>query len=272
MPALNRPIIASTLACHLLEQTPPIVPIIHLGINLKKSHRRRLMQHTARVVTVSQGLIAELIRQSGLPVEHFTTIYNPVIMPEMAVQKEEIPAHPWFLDDGAPIILGCGRLTAQEGFDVLIRAFARLSKSRPCRLIVLGEGDRGKLKRLATDIGIADNISMPGWADNPFAYMSHAQLFVLSSNFEGFGLVLAEALACGCPCVSTDCVSGPSEILQGGEFGELVPVGDDRALAEAMRRTLDNPPPKEKLVARGEYFSFDRAAGAYDQLIREVLR
>ena len=156
---------------------------------------------------------------------------------------------------------------------MLIRAFACLNKVRPCRLLILGEGDsRGELERLASDLDVADNVSMPGWVDNPFAYMAHAQLFVLSSNFEGFGLVLAEALACGCPCVSTDCVSGPSEILQGGEIGELVPVGDDRALAEAMQRTLDNPPPKEKLIARGEHFSFDRAIDGYERLISEVVQ
>ena len=271
LPSLNDTIISALLARHLVKQAPPIVPIFRGPGKLKQAYRRRLMQDAARVVGVSQGMVEDIRRKSGLPAERFTTIYNPVIAPEMAALKQQSPDHPWFADSGAPIILACGRLTAQKGFDVLLRAFAHLKKMRPCRLIILGEGElRRDFERLISDLGITDSVSLPGWADNPFAYMAQAQLFVLSSNFEGLGRVLLEALACGCPCVSTNCPSGPSEILLDGEIGELTPVGDDRALAEAMQRTLDSPPPREKLIARGEYFSLERAADGYEALIREV--
>jgi len=131
----------------------------------------------------------------------------------------ESPNHPWLMEGQEPVILAAGRLSPEKGFSTLIQAFARLAAKRACRLVILGEGrQRGDLERLVNDSRLMDRVSMPGWTTNPFAYMSRAALFVLSSVREGLGLVLIEALACGCPCVSTDCPSGPREILQGGDL------------------------------------------------------
>lgn len=263
-------VLRSLLAQYLLNQAPPIVPIMHALLN-QRQYRLRLFRNAARMIIVSQGMI-EGVRNMKFPPERIITIYNPVVIPEIATLKEQKPNHPWFSDGGAPIVLGCGRLSGEKNFGLLIRAFAHLNKTNPSRLIILGEGHlRGELEQMASDLGIADSVSLPGWVENPYAYMSRSQLFVVSSNRETMSLVLVEALACGCPCVSTNCPSGPPEILLNGEIGKLVPVGDDRALAEAMQQTLDNPPPKEQLTARGEYFSLDRATDGYEKLINEVI-
>ncbi len=134
-----------------------------------------------------------------------------------------------------------GRLSAQKNFTLLIRAFAKVLENRPARLIILGEGHlREELTQLCADLDISKQVEMPGCESNPYKFMKNADLFVLSSNYEGLPNALVEALACGCPIVSTDCLSGPREILDNGKYGQLVPVGNLDALAEAMQATLIN--------------------------------
>jgi len=141
--------------------------------------------------------------------------------------------------------MGMGRLTRQKDFPTLIRAFAVVRSQSSCRLMILGEGqDRSKLKRLTEVLGIQDDVDFPGFVANPYRFLSRAKLFVLSSVWEGSPNALSEAMALGVPVVATDCPSGPREILQGGLYGPLVPMGDVDALAEAMRATLANPPDK----------------------------
>ena len=170
------------------------------------------------------------------------------------------------------MFLSVGRLVPAKDFMTLLRAFHRVSSSRPARLVILGEGpQRNRLERFVRRMGMAERTSLPGWAPNPFAYMNRASVFVVSSKYEGLSLVLIEALACGCPVVSTDCPSGPAEILCNGEIGPLVPVGDDAALAAAMEHLLDNPPNRAILRARAQHFSGEACAEHYDRLIRECL-
>ncbi len=139
-------------------------------------------------------------------------------------------------------MLGVGRLSAQKNCPLLIRAVAKVRRQRPVRLLILGEGDdRAALEALVRDLDLTDCVGLPGFVDNPFAYMRHAQLFVLSSDWEGLPTVLIEALACGCPVVSTDCPSGPLEILDGGTYGALVPMRDEDSLADAILASLENP-------------------------------
>ena len=143
----------------------------------------------------------------------------------------------------------------------------------PARLILLGDGSQRKdLTALVRRLDLEDRVSMPGWVDNPYAFMARASLFVTSSRMEGLPGVLIEALACGCPCVSTDCPSGPAEILEGGRIGRLVPIGDVEALAEAMRLTLEDPPPRTLLLKRAEYFSAENSVAMYERLIAETVR
>jgi glycosyltransferase involved in cell wall biosynthesis len=165
------------------------------------------------------------------------------------------------------VILGVGRLTPAKDFPTLLRAFARVRQVRAVRLVILGEGElRGTLEALVRDLGLEDSVSLPGFVQNPYAYMARAKLFVLSSAWEGFGSALVEAMACGLPVVSTDC-GGPSEILEGGMYGRLVPVGDPQALAEAILTALVEPPQADLLRARAEDFSVEKIADQYLEVL-----
>jgi glycosyltransferase involved in cell wall biosynthesis len=146
---------------------------------------------------------------------------------------------------------------------LLIRAFAQLRVQREVRLMILGEGNlRAELEALVRELKLEDDVALPGFVDNPFAYMRRAALFVLSSRWEGFPNVLAEAMACGTPIVSTDCPSGPAEILEDGCWGRLVPLGDVNALACAMGDTLDEPSHPD-VVTRASAFGIDQAVTGY---------
>jgi len=200
------------------------------------------------VVCVSQGVAEDTHRLTGLPMSRLPVIRNPVIDADLFEKSRQPLEHPWLKASDTPLILGAGRLTRQKDFPTLIRAFARLRAHRPCRLAILGEGpDHEALTQLIESLGLADQVLLAGHVDNPYAWMARSRLFVLSSRWEGSGNVLTEAMALGKPVVSTDCPSGPAEMLAGGLHGPLVPVGDETALAEAMARTLKNPQPAEFL-------------------------
>ena len=271
LPSLPRAKTATLLAGRVLEKHPPIIPIVHNFVKFRRYRHRRRYRHlfpgAAHCVAVSNGVGSSLTEETGVPRAGITTIYNPVVTPELYARMNEPADHPWLTDNAVPVILAAGRLSRQKDYSTLIRAFARLSARRPCRLVILGEGRlRKALKRLVERHELTDKVSLPGWVPNPYAFMSRASLFVLSSIHEGLSMVLAEALACGCPCVSTDCPAGPAEILQDGAVGPLVPVGDDRALADAMARVLDDPPPQDVLKRRAADFSAESAAVAYEEL------
>ena len=179
------------------------------------------------IITVSNGVKEELALHTGLPPQKITTIYNPLLTQKIRGKSLEAINHPWFQkEDSTPIILGVGRLVPQKDFSTLIKAFSRVRRSRPAHLVIIGEGrQRSEFTTLAQSLGIEKDIWMPGFSDNPYAFMSKASMLVLSSIYEGLPNVLIEALACGCPIVSTDCPSGPSEILEKGKYGTLVPWG-----------------------------------------------
>lgn len=276
LPNLPRAEIAALLAARLLAEPPPIIPTVRNSVRHHRLRYRRRYRHlfpsAARCVGVSDGVADGLAAVTGIPRKSITTIYNPVVTGDLQTRMAEQPDHPWLLDGGAPVILAAGRLEAQKDHPTLIKAFARLAGRRSCRLIILGQGRMKKeLEGLARELNLGGRVSFPGWVENPFAFMSRASLFVLSSIHEGLPGVLVQAMACGCPCVSTDCPAGPAEILQDGKFGPLVPVGDEVALAEAMDRVLDQPPDRDVLRQRAAYFSADTAVAAYENLIVECV-
>ena len=220
------------------------------------------------IVGVSQGVSADLQSQLDLPVGRVATIYNPVIDNELITRSKTSVDHPWFRKGAPPVFLTAGRLSAQKDFTTLIKAFAILRKQVLARLIILGEGEcRDELESLIDNLGITNDVSMPGFYDNPYSYMNRATAFVLSSRWEGLPTVLIEAMACGCPVISTDCLSGPSEILESGTYGLLVPIGDTLALSKAMLQVLDFPLNRDVLVKRGMYFSHERAVSEYLSLL-----
>ena len=225
---------------------------------------RRSYRMAERVIAVSHGVAEDTARVTGLPPERISVAHNPVITPRLLALAEEPVEHPWFTERKAPVILGAGRLTRQKDFPTLIRAFARVRAARPCRLIILGNGgQRDELLALAAELGVADDMDLPGFATNPYAWMRAADLFVLSSRWEGSPNVLTEAMACGTPVVSTDCPSGPRETLAGGRFGPLVAMGDDDALGQAILDTLASPPNTKALREAVANFAVAHSADEY---------
>jgi len=219
------------------------------------------------IVAISQGIAEDLVENFGLPPERVRVIYNPVMVSEVQKMAAEEVDHPWFKPDQPPVILGVGRLVPPKDFTTLLRAFSLVRQVRPARLVILGEGEeRPKLERIAYQLGIQNDVLMPGFVKNPFAFMARSTVFVLSSAYEGFGNVIVEALLCGCPVVSTDCSSGPREILEGGRYGRLVPVGDVEGLAKAILETLENPnkpADREARIRRAMDFSLDKIVNQY---------
>lgn len=208
------------------------------------------------VIAISEGLASEFASFSGSPQSAVHVIHNLVVNDNVRAQIGQNTGHPWLERKQAPVILGVGRLEEQKDFPTLIRAFAELRATRDVKLIILGEGQAlGQLEALGEQLGIIEHISFPGFVQNPVSYMSHADVFTLSSRYEGFGMVIAEALAAGCQVVSTDCPSGPREILRDGALGHLVQVGDSSALADGIRASLDNPLPADVLRTASEAFA-----------------
>lgn len=216
------------------------------------------------VVVPSQGVADDLGAFARLPCELIRVVPNPVVGPDMAALARAQAPHPWLEDPTVPVVLGVGELSERKDFATLIRAFARLRQARPCRLLIFGEGRRrGELGALAEALGVAADVALPGFTANPYAAMSRAAVFALTSRWEGFGIVLAEALALGTPAVACDCQSGPREILRDGAVGRLVPVGDHAALADALAATLDAPPARDTLVDAARPYTAEGSARAY---------
>lgn len=201
------------------------------------------------IVAVSDGVRNDVLAITQLPEQRIGVIRNPVVTPTLQRLAKEPVQHPWLTTDASmPVIIAVGRLTRQKDFVTLLKAFAQLRSTRLCRLIILGEGkDREALLQLANALGIVNDLDLPGFVTNPYAYLSRASLFVLSSLWEGSPNVLTEALALGIPVVATDCPSGPKEILENGTYGRLVKMRDANAMAQAMADTLDQPLPAEQL-------------------------
>jgi glycosyltransferase involved in cell wall biosynthesis len=238
----------------------PIIRLAHRAIGW-------LYPLADEIVAVSSGVAESLAAYSGLDERRVSVIHNPVVTPALHEKAVAAVTHPWFAPDQPPVILGVGRLTAQKDFVNLLHAFAIVKQNRPARLIILGEGpDRAALRDLIDRLDLARDADMPGFDANPYAYMSRAAVFVLSSAWEGLPTVLIEAMACGTPVVATDCRSGPADILVGGRFGELVPVADPAALAAAILRTLERPPSPPALRLRAGDFSIDHAVDRYADL------
>lgn len=218
------------------------------------------------VVAVSQGVAKDLVQLTGLPMDKVKVIYNPAVTPELLAKAEEALDHPWFQPGEPPVILGAGRLTAQKDFPTLIRAFALVRRKLPSRLMILSEGEeRPRLEALVRELGLEADVELPGFVDNPYKYMKHAGVFVLSSRYEGFGLVLVEAMACGTPVIATDCPSGPAEILEGGKWGRMVPVGNVQEMASEIIEQIQKN--KTDSNQRGLTFSLNHIAREYAEIL-----
>ncbi|WP_006787460.1 glycosyltransferase [Thiorhodospira sibirica] len=229
---------------------------------------RRLYAQADGVIAVSAGVGEDVSALTGLETARIHCLPNPVITPTMLDLAKAPCPHPWLEDAALPVIMGIGRLTRQKDFATLLRAFAHVRQQHPARLLILGEGaQRQSLQHLSLQLGVAEHVQFPGFAQNPYAWLARARLFVLSSRWEGSPNVLTEALALGVPVVATDCPSGPRELLQDGRLGRLVRPGDNEDLAMAMLATLYAPQTPGELMAAVQAYQAASSANGYLQVL-----
>jgi glycosyltransferase involved in cell wall biosynthesis len=249
--ALNHANVVAMAAARIRGKRPRVVISIHntLGkeLEVKKEPKERILRWLLGrlhrwadgIVAVSEGVADDLARQTPIPRSRIVVIYNPVITPELKEAASAPPPHPWFEDVTHPVVLGVGRLAIQKNFPALVDAFAILRREHDARLVILGEGpERAMIEAHVRRHSLEDCVALPGFVDNPYACMAHAAVLALSSHWEGLPTVLIEGLAVGTPVVSTDCPSGPREILRNGKLGRLVVPGDIPALAGAIASAL----------------------------------
>lgn len=219
-----------------------------------------------KVVLVAKKECSEAAKKFGLPRDRVAGIYNPIITPEFERERTHPPEHPWLTDEaraGGPVIVAVGRLDPVKNYPMLIDAFALLRSQRPARLIIFGEGsEHDALSAQVKALALTDSISLPGFVQNLPKEINASDLFVLSSKVEGLPGALIQALGCGLRIVSTDCETGPREILDGGKWGTLVPLDDTAALAQAMATALATPP-QPPAAEWTSQFSLARAVDAY---------
>ena len=236
---------------------------------------RRLYPQADAIIGVSRAVSEDVRCLVGLAGDRVTTVYSPIWTPSLLANARAPLDHPWFVPGAPPVVSGVGRLTPQKDFPTLVRAFARVRARRPARLVILGAAKRARrreaLLALARDLGVAEDVWLPGYVENPLRYLARSAVFALSSAWEGLPAVLIEAMACGCPVVSTDCPGGSREILEDGRWGPLVPPGEPEALATAIGEMLRAPPERMVLRRRAACFDQDRAVDGYLQVLEAAI-
>jgi glycosyltransferase involved in cell wall biosynthesis len=264
----------ATLLARLLTRAPTrIVVTVHSTLSsiLEESRGTRRLAPLVRllyrradvVVAVSEGVRRDLVLHWGVGADRVRVIYNPVVGHRLFAQAREATGEPAFEQARGRRIVAVGRLVPVKRFDLLVRALAIVRRDHPAELFLVGDGsERQRLEQLARDEGVADMVHFLGERINPHPFLSAADTVVLSSDYEGLGAVLIEALAFGVPIVSTDCPSGPSEVLDGGRYGVLVPPGNAPALAAGIMQQLRAPIAYDAREASAR-FSIDRAVEAY---------
>ena len=257
-----------------------VVSHIHFSRHCRQSPRikeRWLMPLAARwylpkaagVIGVSQGVSNDILRSARLKSDRVHTIYNPILSEAFYRKAAEPVYHPWFSRERNWLnVITVGRLTPQKDHATLLKAIALANKQRPVRLVIFGQGELlGELQDQAKALGIQDIVEFAGYDANPYKFISGADLFVLSSRWEGFGNVLVEALACGARVVSTNCPSGPREVLDGGTFGDLVAVGDSEAIADSITEETNHEFDNEALTSHLEKYYVQSVAEQYLQIM-----
>lgn len=240
-----------------------------------------LYRYAHRIIAVSEGVRDDLVEVFRVPVDKTEVIYNPLDVAKINELCEVAPDNlfePLLSDksEKKPIIISVGRLVAPKRVDILIKAFSHVIKEIDAKLLILGEGhERSALDALASSMGLNDKVFFLGFQKNPYFFISNADLFVISSDYEGLPMVMLEAMACGTPVISTDCKSGPREILGAGKYGVIVPTGDEIALAEAIITLLKDSSLRERLskagMERAKDFSAEKIVGQYESLIYKII-
>jgi glycosyltransferase involved in cell wall biosynthesis len=232
---------------------------------------RTLYNRADSIIAVSRGVSNDLIKQFNIREGLMNIIHNPVDLPIIHSLSEEVVKEECF-DADIPVILSVGRLSKEKGFDYLLRAFAHLSEIADVRLAVLGEGEEeSRLKELSRNLGIDSNVFFLGFKNNPYKYMKRAAIFVLPSLYEGFGVVIVEAMACGVPVIATRSYDGIDNIINHEKNGLLVPVADEKTLSTAILRLLGSFEEREKYARKAKEkaleFSADKIANQYKEIL-----
>ena len=269
--------VISICAQNLSATETELVVVEHDTYGMENSRKQQYVSKVAgylyplssQVFAVSEGVATSVTEKTMVGPTHVSVMYNPIRTTAIRHESQASIEHEWLQSAELDVILTVGRLEEQKDLPTLLRSFKRVYEQKSnTRLLIAGEGSkRQELQTLVAELDLSDVVSLPGFVENVYSYMDQADLFVLSSRHEGLPTVLIEALTCGCPVVSTDCPSGPSEILERGQYGSLVPVGDERALADAMLETLAEPPSPEKLRQRAEDFSMQAVIDDYEEFI-----
>jgi GalNAc-alpha-(1->4)-GalNAc-alpha-(1->3)-diNAcBac-PP-undecaprenol alpha-1,4-N-acetyl-D-galactosaminyltransferase len=233
--------------------------------------RRLFYPLAAKVVSVSLGVDQNF---EWLPKGKRSVIYNPL---QVMNDEKSIINLPKGVDPNAKWVMAMGRLDYQKNFELLLSAFHKLVDKHPdWQLLIFGEGLlRQKLEVMVENLGLTNQVLLPGVTNHAISILKRANLFVLSSRFEGLPLVLLEALACGLPIISTDCPSGPREVIQDGINGVLVPSEDISALAKAMDYLMSNEVERKRLAENApeasRRFSLDTVTEKWELLLHEVV-
>jgi glycosyltransferase involved in cell wall biosynthesis len=249
--------VGTTVSMDLVGRRP--VDRLLTGLSMRYLYRR-----ADRIVLPSASATEDFLDTTGLPAGRVLSVPSPVVTPGLFEKASRPPEHPWLAKKEGAVIVGIGELCARKDFAMLIRAFASVRKSHPAKLVIFGEGNqRRALESLIGELGLAPDVDLPGFVDNPYGALARANLYVHSARFEGSPVALMEAVALGVPSVSTNCPSGPAEILQAGEYGELVAVGDADAMARAIQNTLDAPLARDHIKRAAEPYTVEASTDAY---------
>lgn len=231
-----------------------------------------LDKYVEKTIVVSEDSRLDYIKTIGINENKTITIYNPVISKEIFTKMKEDISHKWLRDNRQfKTIVSAGRLTKQKNYDLLLRSIAIVRESIDIKVIILGEGElKQELQQLSHNLGIEDIVDFVGFVNNSYAYFEKADLYVLSSLWEGLPTVLIEALACGCRIVSTNCKTGPSEILNNGEYGILVDGFDEKEFSKNIIKAFDINTNKEDLIQRSKEYSIEKSVSEYINKIIEI--
>lgn len=259
----------------------PLIGTIHNSVSQEilnyptiKNFLTRILNHQfSKIVVVSEDARKEYIALTKLDSKKSVTIYNPVVNQTIFIKADAECSHPWLNQDREfKTIITAGRLTYQKNQMLLLKMFNSIVKEKNVRLIILGEGElKEQLENYCIQNNLTSYVDFVGFVENPYSYFKNADAFVLSSYYEGLPTVLIEALACGCNIVSTDCPTGPNEILEDGEYGFLSNVDDHKDLLEKTKLCLEKPIEKSKLISQSMNYSTQKSKERYEELLREVL-
>lgn len=281
--ARERQDMVSILAClFTFGRTEPIITV-HTNLSVERQYKKEelpwfktllsslLYKFPTKIVAVSKSVAKDFSDRTHVPIENIKVIYNPAYNPHAPYDEYTQLPLPYSLklDDRTDYIICVGRLTEAKDFETMIKGFKKVRESVDVKLLILGEGERrSDLEKLINQCDLEGEVFLPGYVSNPYYFIKRAKLFVMSSKWEGFGNVIVEALGAGVPVISTNCPGGPSEILENGKYGTMVPVGNADKLAEEILETLKkNPFKPEVLINRAKDFGVQKICDQYYQYI-----